>query len=144
MKATIFWPPTPQGRWNFRIYPSMGCAYLDAVLREKYKVSVVDANIVHGNTAEFYKDYNKIHNPSKTVLDVWDDILNKLIKITEETNPDFLCVGSWSYNMPFIAEFTRNFKARNPNIPIILGGINPTLIPNETLKALDLKYRTFF
>lgn len=136
MKITIFWPPIPQGSWNFRIYPSMGAAYLDAVLRGEYKISVVDANIVYGPTAEFYKDYNEVYNPSKKVLGIWNSILIKLIKITEKTNPDILCVGSWSYNMPVVAEFTRLFKARNPGIPIILGGINPTLVPDETMLTL--------
>jgi len=136
MNITIFWPPIPQGSWNFRICPSMGSAYLDAVLREKHNVSVVDANIVHGNTAEFYKDYNEVNNPSKKVLSIWNNILINLIRITEKTNPEVLCVGSWSYNMPVVAEFTRLFKARNPDIPIILGGVNPTLIPDETMMAL--------
>ena len=136
MKVTIFWPPIPQGSWNYRIFPCMGAAYLDAVIREKYEVDVVDSNIVHGQTAEFYKDYNEIHSPSEEVIKIWNKILMKLINITEQTSPDYLCVGSWSYNMPVIAEFTRLFKARNPQIPILLGGMNPTLIPDETLEAL--------
>lgn len=136
MKITLFWPPIPQGSWNFRIYPCLGSAYLDAVLRDRHDVSIIDSNIVHGKTAEFYKDYNENNTPSKKVLVIWDNIIMNLIKITERTQPEILCVGSWSYNMPVVAEFTRKFKARNPDIPIILGGANPTLIPNETLSAL--------
>lgn len=65
-----------------------------------------------------------------------EKILEKLINIVEKTNPEILGVGSWTYSMPFVAEFTREFKARNPDIPIILGGSNATHVPTETLELL--------
>jgi radical SAM superfamily enzyme YgiQ (UPF0313 family) len=60
-------------------------------------------------------------------------LLLSLVKKVEKTRPDFLGVTTISYNMPFVAEFTKLFKARNQDIPLILGGVNPTLLPDETL-----------
>lgn len=134
-KVTLFWPPIPNGPLNFVIYPSMGMAYLDSVLREKFEVQIVDANLLHP-TIEFYKWYNEGKYGEERARGIEEGILKKMITITERTNPEILGVGSWTYNMPFIAEFTREFKARNPDIPLILGGINPTLIPDETLQTL--------
>ena len=131
----LLWPPIPHGPPDDRsIQPNMGMAYLAAVLRDEFNVSVIDANIIHQPFSDFYK--HLLRKKGKDEIKVWDEITLKLIRLIEKTNPDILGVGSWSYNMPFVAEFTRLFKARNPNIPLIVGGINSTLMPDETLAVM--------
>jgi radical SAM superfamily enzyme YgiQ (UPF0313 family) len=133
-KVTLIFPPIPNGQWAWVIYPSMGMAYLDAVLRDKFDVTIVDSNLLHP-TVEFYEEYNKLKYPARW-KEIHPKILKKIIKITEKTQPDILGIGSWSFNMSFVAEFIREFKARNPEIPIILGGITPTHMPTEVLELL--------
>jgi len=136
-RVTLFWPPIPNGQPEFRLYPSLGMAYLDAVLRDNgFEVSVVDANIVHDNTAEFYDFYNAEKYGAEKGKKVWQSILEELVLETERTDPDILGVGSWSYNMPFVAEFTRAFKSRNPDIPTIVGGHTSTHLPSEVLELM--------
>jgi len=134
-KITLFWPPIPNGPSEDKsIQPNMGMAYLDAVLRDKFEVSIIDANIIYEPFSDFYKDF--LRKKGKDEIKVWDNLTFKMIKLIEKTEPDFLGVGSWSYNMPFVLEFTRWFKARNSDVPLIVGGINPTLMPNETLAVM--------
>jgi len=131
-KITLLFPPIPNGQWAWVILPSSGMAYLDAVLRDKFDVKIVDVNLLHP-TAEFYEEYNKLKYPS-TWKEIHPQILEKMLKITEKTQPDVIGVGSWSFNMSFVMEFIRAFKARNPHIPLILGGITPTHMPTEVLQ----------
>lgn len=133
-KITLFFPPIPNGIWAWLIYPSMGMAYLDAVLREKFDVTIVDSNLLHP-TAEFYEKYNRLKYPTRW-KEIHPKILEKMIKITGKTQPDIVGVGSWSFNMSVVAEFLREFKARNPEIPLILGGITPTHMPTEVLELM--------
>lgn len=128
--VTLFFPPIPNGPTD-PIWPSLGLAYLDASIRDTFNSTVIDSNLFF-DIMEFYKWYNVKKSGIIGARKKEIEILNTLIKRTEKTKPDFLCISSWTYNMPFVAEFSRTFKERNPDVCIILGGINPTLIPDET------------
>jgi len=122
-KITLFWPTGNVRVRDTYIYSTSSamCSLSKILEINNFDVTVIDSSFI-------YPHHKFIKNPEKS--------FKKLIELTENTNPDILGVGSWTTNMPFVAEFTREFKARNPNIPIILGGYNSTYLPNETLQIL--------
>jgi radical SAM superfamily enzyme YgiQ (UPF0313 family) len=123
MKITLFWSldPFKENPYQY-LAPSLAMLYISKILEVNgLEVSVIDSPLITSRE-EF------INNPEK--------MIQKLVEVTEKTNPDILGVGSWTFAMPIVAEFTREFKARNPNVPIILGGINATHVPTETLQLL--------
>lgn len=120
-KVTLFWPSTLHYDEDTP-YPSLPMAYLSKVLEN----DGVDVSVVDGGTLF----------PKSKFLNESEQTLKKLLKITEDTNPQVLGVGGWTLNMPFVAEFTKEFKARNPDIKIVLGSYNATFLSNETLNFL--------
>jgi radical SAM superfamily enzyme YgiQ (UPF0313 family) len=122
-KITLFWSLDPmKGNPYYSRCPSFAMLTFSKILEENgYETTIVDSSILFSKK-EFSQD------PEQT--------LKKLIEYIEKTKPDFLAVGSWTFNMTIVAELTKLFRARNPDTPIILGGINPTFLPEETLKLL--------
>ncbi len=106
--------------------PPLSVAYIAQFLQKKYGVTSIDSNsLVKDNIKE-------------------RDIVNKVIKEIEKTEPIILAISSWTGAMPFTAELIREYKKRNPNVKIILGGYNATFVPNETLgltKEIDVLVR---
>lgn len=122
MRITLFWPLYPIIIGSYPQTPSIGMQYLSKILSVNgFEVTVIDCDMVLSR--------DEIRNFS-------DRTIEKLIKMIENTNPDILAVGSYTVAMPIVAELTRAFKVKNPDIPIILGGTNPTFLPEETLKLL--------
>jgi radical SAM superfamily enzyme YgiQ (UPF0313 family) len=122
-KVTLFWASDPNIYDPYSEFSvSSAMLYLSKILQSNgFDVVVIDSNFVI--THEDFVMY-----PEKT--------LEKIIKAIEKTNPDILGIGSWTCSMPLVAEFVREFKARNPYIQIILGGSNATHVANETLELL--------
>jgi len=116
-KITLFWFNTPT--IGYRNSNSLTIAYLAQTLQEHN----LDVTSIDGNQIISF-DQMSI-NPKYC--------FKKLIYTTEKTNPDILAVGSWSVNFPFVLEFTKAFKKRNPNVLIIIGGYNPTFMPKFIL-----------
>ena len=122
-RVTLFWSVDANSMdVYFNFEPSLAMMYLSKVLvANGFDVTVIDPNFIIP-----HKEF--VSNPQK--------VLKQLLEITESTNPNILGIGSWVNAMSFVAEFTREFKTRNPDVPIILGGINATHLPNETLQLL--------
>jgi radical SAM superfamily enzyme YgiQ (UPF0313 family) len=121
-RVTLFWPFSNYTLQDKILTPSSTMAYLSSVLESKnFEVTVVDARTIY-STEDLYK------NPNKTLED--------FVKIIEKTDPDLLGIGSWTVSMPFIAKFVPKFKETNPNVPIVVGGYNPTFLPKETLELI--------
>ncbi len=100
------------------IEPPLAVAYISQILQEKYDVSSIDSNsIIKGNLEE-------------------KEILNKIVKEVSKTKPDILLISSWTGAMPFTAEFVKEFKKRNSEVKVILGGHNATFVPDKTLNLL--------
>lgn len=117
-KITLFWFNTPAtNRPNFA---SLTIAFLAQILQKHN----IDVTSIDGN--QLFSEEGIIESP--------EDCFKKLIWVTEKTNPDVLAMGSWSVNFPFVLEFAKEFKKRNPNVIILLGGYNPTLMPKFILE----------
>src|SRR3989338_9102084 len=63
-----------------------------------------------------------------------EKFFRKLIRKTQDFKPDLLALSFVTNVFPLIPELTERFK-ENFDIPIIAGGIHPTLLPEEVLKV---------
>jgi len=123
-RIALFWPMNPSKNLHpdYFFGPSLTMAFLSKVLEEAgFEVTVIDSSLVVHHE-------ELVSKPSRT--------LEKLLSITENTKPDILGIGSWTYTLLFTSEFTRLFKARNPDVPIIMGGYEATFIPEDILNLL--------
>lgn len=122
-KVTIVWPNGPTLIKDFQDKTiAAGPLYLAKVLEANgFEATVVDGSILV---------------PEQEIRGDTEGGMNKLVQIIEKTQPDILGIGSWTVNMPHAAEISRIFKARNEDIPVVMGGHNPTFLPNETLSLL--------
>jgi len=122
-KITLFWPP------SHRIYelrfksPPLGISTIAQILQKNnFNVTSIDSH-------QFFS-VKEFENMSDEM------ILKRLLSFVEKTEPDILGIGSWTYSMPFVAEFIKEFKIKNPDTILVLGGYNSTFLPNETLQLL--------
>ncbi len=117
-RITLFWLNTPRSEKEQQS-ASLTIAYLAQVL-QKHGIDVVS---IDGN--QVFSSEKLLENPLFC--------FRKLLMIVERTNPTVLGIGSWTVNMPVVIEFAKHFKARNPHVLVVLGGYNPTIIPEKTL-----------
>ena len=120
MKITLLWP------LNIKYSPSLSLLYQAKLLETSFEVDVIYTNLL------FSKD---LLSTPKEFEENPQTALNYVVKKVENTCPDAVFVGSWSEHMPFVFEFCKKFKNRNPDTTIIVGGHNPTFLPQEVLQA---------
>lgn len=129
---TLFWPNLIF-KEKGRIIPSLFLAKYYGLLKDEFNVSCVETFMRGGiNKADFLQNKKEISRK-----------LESDIRKIESTNPDILCISSWTLlNLPYILEFSRHFKKRNKDVKIILGGDGPTNSP-KNLSTLT-KHIDFF
>ena len=66
-----------------------------------------------------------------------DRILKKFVSLTKLENPDIIGIGGYSQHTGFIKQYTDLIKKEMPDVSIILGGMNPTLIPENILELCN-------
>lgn len=112
MRVTLVNPP-----WQFyspvKLYP-LGISYLGAFLREegRSQISLVDLN------AEIQDPFH---------------VLERSVELVASTAPDVLGLTSWTVHAPFVVEFVRRYKARHPNVVVVLGGIHASAAARELM-----------
>ena len=57
-----------------------------------------------------------------------------LLKQVADSNPDFICFSAFTYNYQWALGVARQIKKVVGNIPIVFGGIHPTLMPELVIK----------
>ncbi len=116
-RITLLWP------FNEYYTPSISLLYESKVLKQEgFDVSVIFSNLLFSNENLRLPKETK-ENPKSA--------LNSVVKTVEKQNPDAVFLGSWYEHIPFIAEFSKRFKSRNPNAALIVGGHTPTFMPEE-------------
>jgi len=97
--------------------PSLGLAYLSAVLKEKgADIFVIDANIEHLTVEETVKRILDL-NPNIVGFTISTPLLNTSLEIV------------------------RQLKSINKNLTIIAGGPHPSVMPEDVLKGIDVLVR---
>lgn len=103
LRLTLVNPP-----WQFynpqKLYP-LGLSYLGASLRAegRSQVTLVDLNV-------------EVQHPKK--------VIEQSLSLVEASMPEVLGLTCWTVQAPFVVEFVRRFKARHPEVLVVLGGIH--------------------
>jgi len=119
---TLLWPVTNNEPRNRLISLPITLANLAKVL-EKNGANVKAVN------SEFYLTPEEVReNPENSLMHI--------VKVVESTAPEILGISSLTQAMGFTAEFSKIFKSRNLEVPIVLGGYNATFVPEETLNLI--------
>jgi len=119
MKILLINPPVPLTYYNREFYPSLSMLYLGSVLKKNgEEVKILDFNTIKlGDSV----------NPQK----IYEDIL---VDTVSTFQPALIGCGClFSGNFPDVLKFSTLCKNRFKNIPIVIGGIHPTLYPYEIL-----------
>lgn len=122
MRIILINPPTPEYMPNKEFIPPPSLLYLAGVLqRADFTVSILDLNT---------------YKPWEIVTDSTDIFLN--IIITEQISdfrPSLIGIGClFSGQFPSVLKLSESIKNHFPTIPIVIGGMHPTIYPAEILK----------
>lgn len=116
MKILFINAPIPDFFYNHEYYPPSSLLYLGAVLQTNGEiVKILDLKIYKNNPQ---KSYNNL------IIDSIADFQPDIIGIT----------GLYSGNFPDELHYSIIIKEKFKNIPIIVGGIHPTIYAKEILK----------
>lgn len=113
MRVTLVNPP-----WQFynpvKLYP-LGLCYLGASLREegRSQVAMVDLNV-------------EVTGPG--------GVVQRSLGLVDVTNPDVVGLSCWTVQAPFVVEFVRHYKARHPEVTVVLGGIHASAAAEEMMR----------
>ncbi len=118
----------------------LGVASLATYLvREGHEVKVFDTTFYKGfyeqkrdHTREKFGFYKKIDNP--VTLDyLTSDLTDDLVEQIRNSKPDIIGLSILSAHYHFSLEISQLIKEHYPELPIIVGGLHPTLAPDETI-----------
>ncbi len=120
MKILLVNPPVPQMYYNREFYPPSSLLYLGAVLQK------------NGDEVKILDMRTLLPENEKNPIPFYEKILLKTIK---EFSPDLIGVSClFSGNFPDLLKFTSFLKAHYKDIPIVIGGIHPTIYAHKILK----------
>ncbi len=122
MNILLINPQTPSFICNKEYYIPSSLLYLASVLRENGK-NVDNVDILDLNTFRLEDDYDTHEKYEKILTNKISNVCYSLIGIT--------CLFSGQY--PLVLEYSKKIKELFKNIPIVIGGIHPTIFPYEIL-----------
>ena len=122
MRILLINPPTPEYMPNKELIPPPSLLYLAGVLeRADFKVTILDLNT---------------YKPWEIVTDKTDVFLNNIV--TEQIScfrPSLIGIGClFSGQFPSVLKLSESIKNHFPTIPIVIGGMHPTIYPAEILE----------
>lgn len=156
MRITLLRPPfynlLRASDYKLNTYPLNLCSLAAALLQKGHAVSLVDgeilklddligtgASVEHSDFVEFVLHSNVgsldtlMHEPGHPV---WRRIHDEILK----TKPDVVGITCYSVSMNSVKNICANLKASVPRIPIVLGGIHPTSLPQHSLTFTQADY----
>ncbi|MEK7852293.1 MAG: cobalamin B12-binding domain-containing protein, partial [Planctomycetota bacterium] len=119
MKVLLVNPPIPKTYYNTEFYLPLSLLYIAAVLRQNgEEVKILDLKIYSNlRIADFDAFYSQ-----------------KIIDTVSDFKPEMIGFGClYSGQFPDILRYSELLKSKNKDIPIVMGGIHPTLYPREIL-----------
>ncbi len=63
-----------------------------------------------------------------------------ILKQVKDSKPDLICFSAFTYNYQWALNTAQQIKKKIGNIPIIFGGIHPTLMPDLVIKNKCVDY----
>ena len=120
MKILLVNPPNPDNYYNKEVYLPSALLYLAAAAQENgSEVKILDLKSpIYANIPESKTDYEKL-----------------LVENIDLFQPDILGFGClFSGNFPQVLKLSEASKSKFPKIPVITGGIHPTIYAKEILE----------
>jgi len=108
--------------------PSLSTYFLKNRKKNGCSIKIVDSSLWYNNLKK--KDYFK--NTRQKEIFIKKQILN----LIEKTRPDILGISTDFFSLPFIIEFAKYFKKYHPDIPIMAGGIAPSVLDKNFFKLV--------
>jgi len=150
MRVTFFRPPSIIE--SLKPMVPFGIGYMSAVLkRHRYETTLVDGETFHHNyfssksgvltTMISYLQpslFNKKIQTLREMLmnDEGHDYWNQIAQNIVSTEPEIIAISSMSQQITAVNIVTKHLKNILPKIPIVLGGVHATALPNETMLEL--------
>jgi radical SAM superfamily enzyme YgiQ (UPF0313 family) len=148
MKVLLIHPP-----W-LRLFNSeldeapMGLGFMAAVLRDHgYNCLIYNADYNHGNSisltdySSINAGYSSMRRGYEKYLEILQDPQNALwleIKnVIKCISPDIVGISTMTASYGSALNVARCVRNYNPDVPIILGGVHPTALPEETLRQSE-------
>lgn len=136
-----------------KVHFPLSIGYLAAYLEKGgHKVSFIDGEVINYGLYEgllhkgiinamlFYADPHFIYKRSTIVSSIMEnenvEVWNILIEKIAQTKPDIIGISCYTVNMTAANILTMKIKREIGNIPIVLGGIHPTSLPQKTLEEI--------
>ena len=122
MRIILINPPIPEYMPNKEFIPPPSLLYLAGVLqRADFQVTILDLNT---------------YKPWEIVTDNADTFLNNIIaEQISNVRPSLIGIGClFSGQFPSVMKLSEAIKNHFPAIPIVIGGMHPTIYPSEILK----------
>jgi len=118
----------------------LGLCYIAGVLEKYgYNVSIYNADYVQGLKLISEADYTKNYN---TYLHVIEDLNHKLWKevagVIAEQAPEIVGITVPTAKYGSALNISKLVKDFNPQIPVVWGGVHPTILPEETIKNKNI------
>lgn len=120
MKILLVNPPSPAAYYNREVYPPSALLYLSAVLKNNGdEVKLLDLKC---------PKYEKPDNPRKNYEDA-------MVNTISDFRPDIIGFGClFSGNFPELLNLSNISKRKFGSVPVMIGGIHPTIYASEILK----------
>ena len=136
-----------------KVHFPLSIGYLAAYLEKGgHKVSFIDGEAINYGLYEgllhkgiinamlFYADPHFIYKRSAMVSSIMENenvkVWNILIEKIAQTKPDIIGISCYTVNMTAANILTMKSKREIGNIPVVLGGIHPTSLPQKTLEEI--------
>ena len=135
MKILLIQPPWFGFQNIISLRPYLGLAYIAAILeKDGHQVCIFNGETFFKdiknegehfsiNEAAYLKNFTREHH-------VYKDIMTA----AKEFSPDIVGISFMTANSSSAYILTELFKTTNPGLPLIAGGVHPTLLPEEPLK----------
>lgn len=118
----------------------LGLCYIAAVLEEQgYEVSIYNADYKKGLQLTSTSDMTAKYEEYLRVLkDLNHPLWEEVSAVISKQSPDIVGISVMTAKYGSALNVSRLVKRFNPNIPVVWGGIHPTILPDDTLKNNDV------
>ncbi|MFZ3383731.1 MAG: cobalamin B12-binding domain-containing protein, partial [Candidatus Methanoperedens sp.] len=139
-KVLLISPPWYRLFGGEGVHSPLGLCYIGGVLEQNgYDVKIYNADFNTGR--EFLSDDNiteKYHLYLNNLKDINHKIWNEIEIVLHEQSPDIVGISVTTAKYGSALNVSRLVKKLNPDIPVIWGGVHPTILPEETIKNKDV------